>query len=122
MKHLLQEASLSRPKSKRRKGSDVFSCLNIKYRGLASKLLNANAKCCADETNEIRSCDAFNENKWIRRAHIVEQDEVMVSTRLMVALYPGDPKVSSRKYFTASFENKLEFTESIVTEKVRKEC
>lgn len=122
LKHLLQEAYMSRPGSQRRKGSGVLSSLDLKYLMGAFKVLSAGSKPCERVTSKLCPFAECTEKRWSCRAHIVEKDRDMVSSRLMVAPYQTDAKVLSAMYFKASFDNEVEFTERIMTEEALKEC
>lgn len=64
-------------------------------------------------------CDR--ENSWSCWAYTVDHHGVTDSSALIVSLYPEHAIVSTRKQFTRSFKNQVDFTDNIVAEEAHKE-
>lgn len=89
------------PVEKRIKGANICSGLDLRYVGVASKVLKHLSACCGFDSAELCPLDAVPKPRWIPTGESVPHNEVVVSPSSLIAPPPSD--------FIARWERSINF-------------
>lgn len=90
------------PDKKCIKGANIYSDLDLRYVGVASKVLKNISACCGRETADLCPFDAVAKIRWVCRGEIVLCNGLVVSYGSMIAPFPDDSVARSVRFYQPS--------------------